>query len=120
MVVFNRLAKRFNLNWEMRNMQRWRFIRYVTLALVLLGGPTWLKAQEPAKNAAAGAAASAPVNVPAATGEKEFKYFAFLSDPAYTLLEQIALWVVLLIAVAGLLYAVALVGQVYGADEGTE
>ena len=49
-----------------------------------------------------------------------FKYFAFLSDPAYTGIEQIALWVVLLIAVAGLLYAVALVGQVYGADEGTE
>ena len=35
-------------------------------------------------------------------------------------IEQIALWVVLLIAVAGLVYAVALVGQVYGADEGTE
>ena len=44
----------------------------------------------------------------------------FLSDKAYTPLEQIALWVVLLIAVAGLVYAIALVGQVYGADEGTE
>ncbi len=51
---------------------------------------------------------------------EEFEYFAFLKDPAYTLTEQIALWVVLLIAVAGLVYAIALVGQVYGADEGTE
>jgi K(+)-stimulated pyrophosphate-energized sodium pump len=106
-------------------MQRWRFIRYVTLALVLVGVPAWLNAQEPAEKAAPGAAIEAPAAIsaaptPAGGGEKEFKYFAFLSDPAYNLPEQIALWVVLLIAVAGLLYAVALVGQVYGADEGTE
>ena len=30
-------------------MQRWRFIRNVTFALVLLGAPAWLNAQEPAK-----------------------------------------------------------------------
>ena len=34
-------------------MQRWRFIRYVTFALVLLGAPAWLNAQEPAKKDAA-------------------------------------------------------------------
>ncbi len=138
-------------------MQRWRFIRYVTLTLVLLGAPAWLGAQEPAKKdappnstptaaaekaqppagdaakkaAAAAPGVAAPATDPTATAiaapgaaapgvHKEFKYFAFLSDPAYTGIEQIALWVVLLIAVAGLLYAVALVGQVYGADEGTE
>jgi K(+)-stimulated pyrophosphate-energized sodium pump len=106
-------------------MQRWRFIRYATFALVLVSAPGWLNAQEPAKKAAPGAGIEAPAAIaaapaPAAAGEKEFKYFAFLSDPAYNLPEQIALWVVLLIAVAGLLYAVALVSQVYGADEGTE
>jgi K(+)-stimulated pyrophosphate-energized sodium pump len=129
-------------------MQRWRFIRTATLGLVLLGAPAWLGAQEPAKkdtpNPAPAAAAEkaqppaneiaktapgavAPVAAPAANTAagiaptaKEFKYFAFLSDPAYTRVEQISLWVVLLIAVAGLLYAVALVGQVVGADEGTE
>ncbi len=132
-------------------MQRWRFIRYVTVTLVLLGAPAWLSAQEAAKkdtvsnlalavatqppapdaakkavapgeavpnaNPTAGAAATI------ASGpkvEKEFKFFAFLSDPAYTPVEQISLWVVLAIAVAGLLYALALVFQVYGADEGTE
>ena len=41
----------------------------------------------------------------AAVGDIGFKYFAFLSDKNYTLLEQISLWVVLLIAVAGLIYA---------------
>ena len=71
----------------------------------------------PAKSATAAAAPAASSGTEA---EKEFKYFAFLSDPAYTSVEQIALWVVLVIAVAGLVYAVALVGQVIGADEGTE
>ena len=135
-------------------MQRWRFVRNVTLALALLGVPAWLNAQEPATkdtlkpaptaaakeaqqptenasktatakvpNAAARPANNAPAGAvasPSATTEKEFEYFAFLKDPAYTNIEQIALWVVLLIAVAGLIYAGALVGQVYGADEGTE
>ncbi len=40
--------------------------------------------------------------------------------PGLRLVEKIALWVVLGIAVAGLLYAVGLVSQVIGADEGTE
>ena len=125
-------------------MQRWRLIRSVTLALVLLGLPGWLNAQEPekkgaaqppapsaaaektqsppeaaAKKAAAGAGLAAPATIPAATDE-EFQYFAFLYDSHYPLLEKVSLWVVLLIAVAGLVYAIALVSQVYGADEGTE
>src|ERR1035438_10544413 len=121
-------------------MQCWRFIRYVTVALVLLGAPAWLPAQETTKkdtalNPTPGAAtatqppaqdtakqATAPVEatpkadlaarvvVPPNTGtpkaQKEFKFFAFLSDSAYTSVEQISLWVVLAIAVAGLLYAV--------------
>ena len=35
-------------------------------------------------------------------------------------MEKIALWVVLLVAIAGLLYAVTLVNQVIGADQGTQ
>src|ERR1017187_634350 len=135
-------------------MQCWRFIRYVTVALVLLGAPAWLPAQEatkkntalnptaaaatatqpPAQNAAKKATTPgdpapkadpaarvvAPPNTSAPKAQKEFKFFAFLSDSAYTSVEQISLWVVLAIAVAGLLYAVMLAGQVYGADEGTE
>ena len=45
-------------------MQRRRFIQYATLALVLLGAPAWLVAQEPAKKDAA------PVTTPAAATEK--------------------------------------------------
>jgi K(+)-stimulated pyrophosphate-energized sodium pump len=52
--------------------------------------------------------------------DKVFHYFAFTTDPAYGLLEKIALWVVLCIAIAGLVYALGLVNQVVGADQGTE
>ena len=43
-----------------------------------------------------------------------------MSDPHYNVVEQGALWLVLLVAVAGLGYAGMLVGQVLGADQGTE
>ncbi|MFO0955871.1 MAG: sodium/proton-translocating pyrophosphatase [Isosphaeraceae bacterium] len=59
-----------------------------------------------------------PAAAPAAA--EEFRYFNFLSDPSYPVGEKVALWVVLLVAVAGLGYAAALVGQVLGADQGTE
>ena len=97
-------------------MQRWRFIRYVTVALVLLGARRLaqcaragqerygveshrrplLKTQPPRSNResrsdrpwcgapTANPAAGAAGPVTTATAEKEFKYFAFLSDPAYT------------------------------------
>ena len=55
-----------------------------------------------------------------ATNEKEFQYFSFTNDPAYGVWEKISLWVVLGIAIAGLVYALGLVNQVVGADEGTE
>ena len=56
----------------------------------------------------------------APAAEKEFHYFGFTTDPAYGIGEKISLWVVLGIAVAGLVYALGLVNQVVGADEGTE
>jgi K(+)-stimulated pyrophosphate-energized sodium pump len=88
-------------------MRRWRLIPLLTLAVVLSAAPARLAAQEVAKAAA-----------PAA--EKEFHYFSFTNDPAYGVVEKIALWVVLGIAIAGLVYALGLVNQVVGADEGTE
>jgi K(+)-stimulated pyrophosphate-energized sodium pump len=93
-------------------MQLWRLIQYATLGLVLLAAPGWLRAQEAVNKAAAA------VTVPAE--EQGFRYFAFTVDPAYGLMEKIALWVVLGIAVAGLIYAVGLVNEVVGADQGTD
>ena len=57
----------------------------------------------------------------AAGGEthQEFHPFGLFSDPRYSSMERISLVVVLIIAVLGLLYAVMLVGQVKGADQGT-
>ncbi len=56
----------------------------------------------------------------ASAGEHHFKFFALFSDPAYTQVEIVALLAVLAIAVAGLLYAWMLVGQVMRADRGTK
>ena len=61
-----------------------------------------------------------PLPLPAdAAAKKEFHLFSFMNDPAYGTVEIVALWMVLGVAVAGLLYAGWLVGQVIGADEGT-
>ena len=51
--------------------------------------------------------------------EHHFKFFALFSDPAYTSVEIYSLLAVLGIAIAGLLYAWMLVGQVMRADRGT-
>jgi K(+)-stimulated pyrophosphate-energized sodium pump len=52
-------------------------------------------------------------------GEKHFVPFNVFSDPKYSAVEQTALLVILGIALAGLLYAVLLAKQVFGADQGT-
>ena len=52
--------------------------------------------------------------------EKSFKPFSLFSDPKYTSLEIFALFAILIIAIAGLLYALMLVKQVRKADEGTQ
>jgi len=56
----------------------------------------------------------------AVNAEPPFEYFGFVHDPHYTNAERVALWVVLAVAVAGLVYAMMLVSQVLGADQGTE
>ena len=99
----------------------------MTLGLALLAVPARLPGQEAAKKDAGSSAgcsgaapAGAPVPAAAPAAEKEFHYFGFTTDPAYGIWEKISLWVVLGIAIAGLIYALGLVNQVVGADEGTE
>jgi K(+)-stimulated pyrophosphate-energized sodium pump len=121
---------RNTVNRETRIMQRWRYIGFAAVALVVLALPGRLPAQgdaqkgvapaPDAKKAVPAPAVGGPAEPSATASEKPFPWFAFMSDPAYGLVEQIALWLVLAVAIAGLLYAGGLVGQVLGADEGTE
>jgi K(+)-stimulated pyrophosphate-energized sodium pump len=76
-----------------------------------------LRPNQPRPGAAASARAASPGT---AQDKKPFAWFAFMTDPAYDIYEQIALYMVLLVAIAGLLYAMGLVNQVLGADEGTQ
>ena len=94
-------------------MRRWRAISMVAIVLATLATPGRLLAQAPE------AVSPDSPEVVKEAGEG-FQYFAFMKDPHYNMVEQGALWVVLLVAVAGLLYAGMLVGQVLGADQGTE
>jgi K(+)-stimulated pyrophosphate-energized sodium pump len=71
--------------------------------------------------AALGAAAfAATAGEGSAAGSHEtFQFFSFLTSPHYASYEKIALWTVLGVAFAGLVYAVSLVNEVYGASKGT-
>ncbi|MBV8677464.1 MAG: sodium/proton-translocating pyrophosphatase [Planctomycetaceae bacterium] len=93
-------------------MRCWRaFLLAAMLVTAGVGQRSLFAAEE---GAAPAAAAAAP-----AVESEGFRYFSFLSDPHYDNIERGALWVVLLVAVAGLAYAGMLVGQVVGADQGT-
>ena len=52
------------------------------------------------------------------TADHSFRYFAFLTDDAFSTTERVLLFVVLGVAFAGLAYAYALMGQVKSADQG--
>ncbi len=80
---------------------------YLAALAALLVGPALASAADPAAPAAAASA-------------EPIRYFSFWNDAAYQGFERWGLVVVLVVAVAGLLYAAALVGQVLGADQGTE
>jgi len=114
-----------------------RRLRWISLGLVVFG-LGWLGAASGQAPKAASAAAvpaaeqPSPAELAAARagalaqlqdqGEQveDVPLFGFLTDPHYNLLEKVALWLVLLVALAGLVYAAGLVGQVIGADQGTE
>ena len=89
-------------------MRRWRALLFVAVAATL-AAPAWVYAQAPAPTPAAPAAAPAV--------EESVKLFAPLAD--YAPAEKLGLILTLLIAIAGLVYAGMLVGQVLGADQGT-
>ncbi|HEX3447152.1 MAG TPA: hypothetical protein VHS97_02810, partial [Isosphaeraceae bacterium] len=77
-------------------MRRWRFIRFMTLGLVLLALPARLPAQDTAKTDVAPAQAPGVTAQPdateaASTTEKAFHYFGFTTDPAYGIWEKISL-----------------------------
>jgi K(+)-stimulated pyrophosphate-energized sodium pump len=91
-------------------MRKWHVPSILAIGLAALAAPPELRAQVTETAPAAAVPASGP----------SFHYFGFLNDPHYNAVERGALWVVLGIAVAGLLYAATLVGQVLGADQGTE
>ena len=89
--------------WRCRKSALW-------LSLILCaGGFLWMDKWQNAWGAAAERAGSAP----------SFVFFSLFFDPKYSFLEIGCLVAVLGIAVAGLLYALLLVKQVYSADIGT-
>ena len=90
-------------------MRRWRALSVAAILLAGLAIPGRLMAQ---------AAPAAPAAD--AAGGQSSSTSSFMKRPAYSGVEKGALWVVLLVAVAGLVYAGMLVGQVLGADQGTE
>ncbi len=112
-------------------MQRWRIMGLAVVALAAMMAPGHLAfaAQDAAQKGAAAPAQAKQAPTPVieqappapadAASRTEFHFFSFMSDPAYDIYEQIALWLVLGVAVAGLAYAGWLVTQVIGADEGT-
>src|SRR4051794_25156890 len=89
-------------------MRRWRALSIAAILFAGLAIPGRLMAQ------------AAPAAPGANVAADHSPYFRFMTDPQYSNVEKGALWVVLLVAVAGLAYAGMLVGQVLGADQGTE
>ncbi len=105
-----------------------RGVRFLTICAAVLAmsagaGRVWAQEAGPADAGGGAQAAPAetiqpPVGTPEAGGG--FHWFGFLSEDRYSTGERIALGLVLLVAAAGLVYAGLLVGQVIGADKGTE
>ncbi|MCC7146841.1 MAG: sodium-translocating pyrophosphatase [Phycisphaeraceae bacterium] len=74
----------------------------------------------PAVPEAAAAVSAAGSTAEAAAPHSTFKYFSFMTSPTFTTGERAALWMSLGVAFCALLYAGMLVGQVTGADQGTQ
>ena len=82
----------------------------VPIAAILALGDVG-RAQPAAEPAAEAAAAT--------EGGEPFRYFEFMTNPAYSTGERVALFGTLLVALAGLAYAGMLMKQVVAADKGT-
>src|SRR5262245_61939213 len=84
--------------------RRWLWIMMAFLAIGAMGasgfGPLLPLAQSPSASA-------------------EWRPFSFMTDPSYSVGEQIALLLNVVVALAGLAYALSLIKQVYGAETGT-
>ena len=95
----------------MRRWQTWAILAALAAALT-----------QPPRLLAEAAKVDNPVAREAAVGSpaEPFQLFPFLHSDQYNSYERAALWAVLAVAVAGLIYAGMLVGQVLGADRGTE
>jgi len=88
----------------------------VSMLVLLLGGAAWLFAGGDASEATA---ASAGAHAEAATGKTISLFDPLLSD-RFATYEKVALVANVFIALAGLTYALLLVGQVRSAEQGTE
>ncbi len=117
--------RRVNRDMHPRSSKRWKGRLYTAwLAVLCIGfvvAAGWINAQE---SSAPQADAAAAVPAPAAAdagGEGHFTLFQPILDQAkFPIGEQISLYAVLLVAVAGLFYAGMLVKQVKAADQGTK
>jgi K(+)-stimulated pyrophosphate-energized sodium pump len=89
------------------------------LVMLFVGLAAWQTAWGQAQLPPAGAI-QAVSPAASAAAHKPFHYFAFLTDEKFTTGERVALFVSLGVAIAALLYAGMLVGQVTGADRGTK
>ena len=98
-----------------RRIKRLSKSTLVLVGLLILFAGLYVHAN--AYGAPAGLLAQAPVAAEAA--HSDFKYFSFLTSDHYAGYETVALVVVLLTAIAALVYAGLLVRQVYSADTGT-
>ena len=104
-----------------------RFGRIPTIGLVLLclgflGGGVWLTINDRAMASAADSSSTTDVVKSNASGEEHgaFVWWEPLKDTVkYSDMERYSLFAVLGVAIAGLLYAGMLVGQVTSADKGT-
>ena len=101
----------FRKKWRQRKVQ----IAYLAIMAVFFAGGYYAL---PVLSADASAPqAGAADNAVAKAAESGFRWFSPLRD--YSFGEQVSLIVILCVAVAGLLYALMLVGQVRAADQGT-
>jgi K(+)-stimulated pyrophosphate-energized sodium pump len=102
-----------------------RFGRVPTIGLFLLclsflGGFVWLAMSDRAMAASASATKADNAQKVTAAGESEFVWWEPIKNTdKYSDMERNSLYAVLIVAIAGLLYAGLLVGQVTKADRGT-